>query len=144
GIAPIKFEHIAGLRNKGADMKIILDSREQARAAASAGQKLGVTFPVLIEIDSDNHRAGEAPDDSLLIEIGRILHQEEGTELKGVLTHAGASYECKSTTEIRKVAARERDALVACAARLKAAGLPCPIISVGSTPTAWFSEDYSG
>ncbi len=111
---------------------------------ALAGQKLGVTFPALIEIDSDNHRAGVRPDDPLLLEIGNFLHHEKGVELKGVMTHAGASYECKNTAAIRKVAAQERDAAIACAGRLQKAGWPCPIISVGSTPTAWFAEDYSG
>jgi len=144
GIAPVKLEHIAGLRNKGADIKIILDSMEQAQSAANAGQNFGITFPALIEIDSDHHRAGVAPDDPLLIEIGRFLHYEKGVEFKGVMTHAGASYECKTLTEIRKVAAQERDAVVTCAGRLREAGLPCPIVSVGSTPTAWFAEDYSG
>ncbi|RPI71700.1 MAG: DSD1 family PLP-dependent enzyme, partial [Desulfobacteraceae bacterium] len=33
GMAPTKFAHIARLRNQGADIKIILDSMEQARAA---------------------------------------------------------------------------------------------------------------
>jgi len=144
GIAPIKLEHIARLKHKGADIKIILDSVEQAQAVALAGQKLGVTFPALIEIDSDNHRAGVRPDDPLLIEIGRLLQHEKGVELKGVMTHAGASYECKNTAAIHKVAAQERDAAIVCAGRLQKAGLPCPIVSVGSTPTAWFAEDYSG
>ncbi|RPI76421.1 MAG: DSD1 family PLP-dependent enzyme, partial [Desulfobacteraceae bacterium] len=82
--------------------------------------------------------------DPLLIEIGRLLHNEKGVELKGVLTHAGASYDCTTTAEIEKVAVQEREAAVACAERLRAAGLPCPIVSVGSTPTAWFSRDYAG
>jgi D-serine deaminase-like pyridoxal phosphate-dependent protein len=144
GIAPVKLTHVAGLRAKGADIKIILDSTEQAQAVVTKGQELGITFPVLIEIDSDGHRAGVAPDDPLLIEIGRFLHHEKGAELKGVMTHAGAAYDCGTTTEIRKVAAQEREAAVKCAGRLRQAGLPCPIISIGSTPTAWFAEDFSG
>jgi D-serine deaminase-like pyridoxal phosphate-dependent protein len=46
--------------------------------------------------------------------------------------------------KIRAMAVRERDAVARCAARLRAAGLPCPIVSVGSTPTATYSEDLTG
>jgi D-serine deaminase-like pyridoxal phosphate-dependent protein len=97
-------------------------------------------LPTLIEIDSDGHRAGVKPGDMQLLEIGKIL----GTNLRGVMTHAGGSYECKSHEEIRAYARRERDAAVRCAAQLRAAGLPCPVVSVGSTPTATFAENLDG
>ena len=42
------------------------------------------------------------------------------------------------------MAVRERDAVARCAERLRAAGLPCPIVSVGSTPTATYSDDLTG
>ena len=41
-------------------------------------------------------------------------------------------------------AERERSAAVAAAEALRAAGLPCPVVSVGSTPTAHFARDLSG
>jgi D-serine deaminase-like pyridoxal phosphate-dependent protein len=42
------------------------------------------------------------------------------------------------------MAERERAAVVRCAEDLRAAGLPCPIVSVGSTPTATYSERLDG
>jgi D-serine deaminase-like pyridoxal phosphate-dependent protein len=42
------------------------------------------------------------------------------------------------------MAEQERAAVVTAAARLRAAGLPCPIVSVGSTPTALFAENLDG
>ena len=41
------------------------------------------------------------------------------------------------------MAVRERDAVARCAARLRAAGMPCPIVECGSTPTATYSEDLT-
>ena len=144
GIAPVKLPRVARLIKKGCGLSIIMDTAEQARMASEKGQALGVSFPCLIEIDSDGHRAGVAPGDPLLLEIGRILHQEPGVELRGVLTHAGESYFCKDTEAIIAMAAKERDAAVGCAQALKEAGLPCPVISVGSTPTASLARDLGG
>lgn len=108
---------------------------------ASRRAKDGI--PALIEIDSDDHRAGLKPDDPALIDIGRILH-EEGAVLRGVVTHAGESYGVVGADALAAFAERERLAAVTAAEALRAAGLPCPTVSVGSTPTAHFARDLSG
>jgi D-serine deaminase-like pyridoxal phosphate-dependent protein len=144
GIASSKLAHVASLRRQGADVTVILDNAEAASMLAARGAALGARFPALIEIDSDGHRSGVKPDDASLIEIGRILHASGGAALRGVMTHAGDSYNCDTVDAIRVMARRERDAVVRCAERLRAAGLPCPIVSVGSTPTATYSDDLAG
>ncbi|HEV8520234.1 MAG TPA: DSD1 family PLP-dependent enzyme [Burkholderiales bacterium] len=144
GITPTKLDHVADLRRRGADVSVILDNPEAARIVAARGEALGIRFPVLIEIDSDNHRSGVKPADRVLLEIGRILDASRGADLRGVMTHAGESYHCDTVDKIRTMAIQERDAVVQCAARLTAASLPCPVVSVGSTPTATYSEDLTG
>lgn len=134
GIAPNKLDHVTALRLSGCDLTVILDNIEAARAVAGRG------VPALIEIDSDGHRAGVKPGDARLLEIGRVL----GRHLRGVMTHAGGSYDCKSVDEIRSYARREREAVVQCASELKRAGLGCDIVSVGSSPTATFGESFDG
>ena len=143
GITPNKLDHVAALQRRGADITIILDNVESARIVAARGVALGIKFSALIEIDSDGHRSGVKPDDAMLLDIGRIL-EGGGTQLRGIMTHAGDSYNCDTVEKIRAMAVRERDAVARCAARLRAAGLPCPIVSVGSTPTATYSEDLTG
>lgn len=144
GIAPNKLDRVAALIRRGAKVSVILDSVEQSTAVAARAREHGVTIPALIEIDSDGHRAGVEPGDPLLLDIGRALHKETGTALAGILTHAGASYDCTSVEAIRAMARREREGAVACAEALRRAGLPCPTVSIGSTPTAFFTEDLSG
>ena len=144
GITSNKLDHVAALRRLGADVTVILDNDAAARMVAARGEELGVRFPVLIEIDSDGHRSGVKPEDESLIEIGRSLQWGHGAALRGVMTHAGDSYNCDSVDAIRAMAARERDAVVRCAERLREAGLPCPVVSVGSTPTATYSSDLTG
>ena len=144
GVAPGKLDHVAALRSKGADVTVLLDSVDAAHAVANRGRALGVEFPALIEIDSDGHRSGIRPGAAALIEIGRILENASGARLRGVMTHAGGSYSCASIDAIHAIAEQERAAVVDCAAALRDAGLPCPVVSVGSTPTATFGESFTG
>jgi D-serine deaminase-like pyridoxal phosphate-dependent protein len=97
----------------------------------------------MIEIDSDGHRSGVPPGSPALGGIAGRL-RGGGIALRGVPTHAGSSYDCRSPEEIVRVARQERDAAVECALQLRALGHVCPEVSVGSTPTAQFAEDLGG
>ena len=97
----------------------------------------------LIEIDCDGHRGGLVPDDRNLLKIADIL-RDAGLELRGVLTHAGESYGCRNGEGLAEAAEAERAAAVAAAELLRAHGHACPVVSVGSTPTAHFARDLSG
>ncbi len=143
GITPNKLRRVLALRQGGTNLSVILDSVEQARAVAATSRDADAAIPALIEIESDHHRAGVASDDRRLLEIGRILH-EQGARLQGVMTHAGASYDRAGAKAHELAAEQERRAVVAAAEYLRAAGLPCPVVSVGSTPTAHFARDLTG
>ena len=143
-IAPNKVEHAARIRREGADLSLILDSVEAARALGEAAGRLGVRFAVMIEIDSDGHRAGVKPADPRLIEVARAVAASPALALNGVMTHAGASYDCRSLEAIADMAETERSGAVAAAAAIRAAGLPCPEVSVGSTPTALTARTLDG
>jgi D-serine deaminase-like pyridoxal phosphate-dependent protein len=142
-IAPNKLAHVAKLQDQGVRLSIILDSMETARMLAEAHRAQGRRFDVLIEIDCDGHRSGVRPDAPELLEIGRFLEQA-GIPVQGVMTHAGSSYDCTSVDAIRAVAEQERAGAVHAATRLREAGSACPIVSVGSTPTAAFAEHLQG
>jgi len=133
-IPPPKLVLARALRERGCRLVVVVDS-VLAAAAVAAEARAGHRFDVMIEIDSDGHRAGVLPESDLLIEIGRTLH-EGGTALEGVMTHAGASYECHTPAALEAMAEQERSRCLRAATRLRAAGLPCPVVSVGSTPTA--------
>ncbi len=144
GLAPGKLDAVAALRRRGADLAVLLDSVAAAQALAAAGARHGLRLPALVEIDSDGHRAGVRPGDPLLSEIGQVLAGSPHAELRGVLTHAGESYNCADVASIRAMAEQERRAVVDGAAALAAAGLPCPVASVGSTPTAFLGDSFAG
>jgi D-serine deaminase-like pyridoxal phosphate-dependent protein len=144
GITPNKLDRVLRLRRAGADLTLILDNVQSAEIVTRKGAAEGERFPVLLEIDSDGHRSGIQPKHPRLLEIARIVHEGNGTVLRGVMTHAGGSYSCDSVQAIRAMAEQERSAVVHCAEQLATAGFPCPTISVGSTPTATFAESLAG
>jgi D-serine deaminase-like pyridoxal phosphate-dependent protein len=143
GVSPDKLARVLALRAKGCDLSVVLDSVAQAMAVVEASRRAGDAIPALIEIDCDGHRAGLVPGNPAIVEIGRILHQG-GAYLRGVMTHAGESYGAEGKTGLTACAEQERQAVVGAAQALRGAGLPCPVVSVGSTPTAHFARNLNG
>jgi D-serine deaminase-like pyridoxal phosphate-dependent protein len=141
-IAPHRLGRVQRLRDRGCRLKILVDSVEAAQAVVEA-QSRRDPFEVLIEVDTDGHRSGVGPEDERLVEIGRILHGG-GAILCGVLTHAGNSYELDDPEALARLAEQERALSVRAAERLRAAGLSCPVVSVGSTPTALSARTLDG
>lgn len=143
-IVPDKLGRIAELAQRGVRIQVILDLADTATAIAAATADFPEPLEVLIEIDSDGHRAGIEADDPDLLRIGAIVHEAAGLTLAGVMTHAGASYDCRSTAELEAHAELERSCCVAAAGYLRENGLPCPVVSVGSTPTALSARHLAG
>lgn len=142
GLAPAKFARLRSLVARGADVSVIIDSEEQARALAAARGD-GAMPAVLLEIDCDGHRGGLTPADGRLLSIAGIL-RDGGIEVRGVLTHAGESYRCREGIGLPEAAEAERAAAVAAAELLRSHGHAAPVVSVGSTPTAHFARDLTG
>jgi D-serine deaminase-like pyridoxal phosphate-dependent protein len=142
-IPPNKIDRALALRRQGCDLTVIVDSMEAARSLVEAGRANHHAFDVMIEIDCDGHRSGVKAGDRLLVDIAQVL-TGGGAVLKGVLTHAGSSYELNTPAALEQLAEQERREIVAASERLRAAGFPCPEVSVGSTPTALSTKNLSG
>jgi threo-3-hydroxy-D-aspartate ammonia-lyase len=142
-LAPSKIEPALALQMRGCRLRLVVDSLAAAQALIDAARRHGLAASVLIEVDVDGHRSGVTPDAALLIDIGRALHQG-GMQLLGVMTHAGSSYDCVGEPALQRIAEQERARCVRAAERLRAAGLPCPVVSVGSTPTALSAQHLDG
>jgi len=132
-------------RAHGARLLFVVDDRDAATAIGKAAASLGAHFGILIEVDCGEHRSGVEPASDALVEIADAIHAcAPHLELMGVMTHAGHSYAFDEPAPIKALAEVERQAAVASAELLRARGHPCPIVSVGSTPTALFAEHLSG
>ncbi|MBZ9894320.1 MULTISPECIES: alanine racemase [unclassified Mesorhizobium] len=144
GISPASARRAMELcRRTGADVKLLLDCVDQADALARVREATGMTPSVLIELDCDDHRGGLRPDDPRLLDVAnRVV--AAGAKLVGVLAHAGESYGLNTPNALVKAAENERSAAVRAAEILRAYGHACPVVSVGSTPTAHFAQNLEG
>lgn len=150
GFAANKLPHAARLLARGVKLTVIVDNLPAAQALAAAAATLPAPLAVLVEVDTDGHRAGIRPDDPLLLAVADALRAAGHPHLRlaGVLTHHGGSYDARSPAALAAAAEAERAGAVAAADRLRAAGhfnagVP-PVVSVGSTPTALFARHLQG
>lgn len=141
-IAPHKLERVLDLLRTGARVLLAVDDAQIAAAVDRAGRRAGVRFELMIEIDSGEHRSGVAADSDALLHI--VAAAGESTTIAGVFTHGGHSYSGRSADAHAAVAEQERRAVTSAAARLRALGHSCPIVSLGSTPSILFACGLDG
>jgi D-serine deaminase-like pyridoxal phosphate-dependent protein len=60
------------------------------------------------------------------------------------MSHAGASYDCRTVAQFEAIAEQERALTLDAAERLRAAGLSCNMVSVGSTPSLHYARNLEG
>lgn len=142
-MAPGKLHQALALRRKGCRLSILTDSVVAAQHIVAFGQEHEERFEMWIEIDCDGHRSGLAADDETLVAVARLLI-EGGMQLRGVMTHAGSSYDLDTPEALEAMAEQERSLCVSAAERIRNAGLPCPEVSIGSTPTALSAQSLEG
>ena len=166
-IVPTKLPQALALRQQGCALKLVTDSVAGAQAITDVGCAHGHVFDVWIEVDTDGHRSGVKPDDDHLllgiadclkvsaqagqanVAVGSVVGQAVGQAvcgavLGGVMTHAGSSYALNTPAALAALAEQERALCVAAAQTLRRAGHACPVVSVGSTPTALTAERLAG
>lgn len=136
GLAPSKLDRVSQLIARGIDVTVLVDNVTAAEAVAAR------RVPALIEVDCDGHRGGVDATGPELLAIGTILDRTDS--LRGVLLHAGESYFASTPEALAHAAANERDVANRAAAALRDEGLPCPVVSIGSTPTAHAATDLTG
>jgi D-serine deaminase-like pyridoxal phosphate-dependent protein len=142
-IVPSKFAHAARIQASGADLVLATDSADVVAAASGFAMERKLTFSFVIEIDCGEHRSGLPPDGPILA-LAHAIARAPGLRLRGVMTHAGHSYDTSDPTKVVPVAAAERDAAVGAATALRAGGLSCDIVSIGSTPTVLHADHLRG
>lgn len=145
GSVPGKFAHAARIqRETNCDLILVTDALDVAEAAARFAQDNGVTLSFLIEIDCGEHRSGQLPDAPAVLAIARVIAASPHLRLRGVMAHAGHSYGVADPSAVVPIAATERDAAVRAAAAIRAAGISCDIVSIGSTPTVLVADHLDG
>jgi D-serine deaminase-like pyridoxal phosphate-dependent protein len=117
-----------------ADVMVAVDDANNAADIAAAARAAKSTVGVLIEVDTGMDRAGvDSPEQA--VQLARQVAALDGVRLLGLTGYEG---HCSLTPERDLRSTRQRAAmsmLVQAAEKLKAAGLPSPIVSAGGTAT---------
>lgn len=138
-----KLPQALDLIRRGCSLSIITDSIAGATAIVDFGKRFDASFNVWIEVDCDGHRSGLAPNSDALINVAKIITAGDMV-LTGVMTHAGSSYELNEHEALVALAEQERALCVLAAERIRASGMNCPQVSIGSTPTALSARALEG
>lgn len=136
-IGKAKAGRVAALAER-ASLSTSLDSREAAEGLSLAARERGSMIGILVEVDVGFHRCGvQTPSEAF--ELARRVSDLTGLEFRGLMFYPGSYVNREDQedriAEVNRLIAEARD-------RLQSAGLPVPVVSGGSTPTARFSHRF--
>ena len=143
-VGPTKTHRLAELAQR-ATITISLDSEEAARGISAALSQRGsggvARVGVLVELDVGFRRCGVA-DETAALRLAQKISSLPGLEFKGLMFfpgHFGVSPDERAT--LRK---QVNEFLDRCYEAFERAGLPVAIVSGGSTPSRYESEQFHG
>ena len=131
-VGDIKFRRIRALMEQ-ADVSFGLDSIAQAKLveAAFAG---GKPAEVLIEIEVGENRSGVIEDADFL-HLLAFLKTCRNIRFKGIFSHDGNSYAAPSEEACAEIFRSSQERTLHFAALAAESGMPCAVVSIGSTPS---------
>lgn len=143
-LAPDKVPRIAALMRAGTEVVCTTYDLEAVAAIEQQARAQQVVLPLVIDVDVDRHRSGVPAEDPELLAIARAIDASPHLVLRGIMIYAGASYEAPDTEAIAALAERIRRGGLQAKALLEARGLPCPVVSYGSSPGTYFARSMAG
>jgi D-serine deaminase-like pyridoxal phosphate-dependent protein len=123
------------------DVAVHVDHPDAVAGLGAAARAHDVELAVRIEVDTGLHRVGVSP--SGAVELARAVAGTDGLRLDGVTGYVGIvdAAGAHARTDLGR---QQAQLLVSVAGQLRAAGLPCPVVSVGGTPTLAGALDVPG
>jgi D-serine deaminase-like pyridoxal phosphate-dependent protein len=118
------------------------DSVDGARTLSGPFAAAGRRLDVRLKVDTGLHRAGVPPEQAL--GVARAAAELPGLRFRGIFTHGGQAYGEENREGVAAVGHDEGAQMAALAEALRASGLPCDDVSVGSTPTARHAMKVKG
>ncbi len=127
-----------------ATLRLVVDSPEAIAALERELAGASEAVHVWLKVDCGYHRAGVVPTGDSALELARLLQDSDVLSFDGILSHSGHAYDQRTREGLLAIAEEERGVMVGLASRLRAAGVDCPEVSVGSTPAMSVVENLDG
>ena len=127
---------------KRAHITVAVDTLEAARALSHGFANSGRRLDVYIEVNTGQDRAGVRAGQEA-VDLAVAIADMPGLRVSGVMTHEGhAGFSAPEA--ISTVAQNAGRALVDTAERIRRLGIAITQVSVGSTPSSWFTPRVKG
>ena len=119
------------------------DNVEQVQALSDTFAAEARPLAVRIEVEVGEQRSGLVPGPDL-VKLARLIAASPGLEFEGVFSHEGHTYGAASQAECAQLFAESQRATLAAAEMIRQAGVPCPEVSIGATPSLLLGEIIPG
>jgi D-serine deaminase-like pyridoxal phosphate-dependent protein len=136
-VGPQKLRRLVELRRQ-ADPIVCVDHLDQAVALSRVMAEAGLRLRVLIEVDIGLARVG-VPPGAPTVSLARELARLPGIDFAGVMGYEGHLLAVASLDDKARQIDEALSLLVETADAIRAAGLPCPIVSCGGTGSYLYS-----
>jgi len=143
-IAPQKLTAALEIGARIDRLAVLVDHMETITAIEEISRAHTAVFPVWLKIDCGLHRAGVDPESELAIALATRLQNSPRIDFRGVLTHAGQSYDATNRAEALATSQDECAISRAFVTRLAKTKIHVPEVSIGSTPTISAARNLDG
>jgi len=133
-----KIERLARVAQK-TSLSVALDSLPAAEAVGDAARLAGTSIGVLVEVDAGVHRTGVEPGPAA-IELAQAVDKMAGVQLRGFNFYPGHIWLPDGDAPLKQLSTT----ISSLRSDFEQAGLPCEIVSGGSTPTLFRSHEVEG
>ncbi len=140
-VIPDKFPYLLELTEK-ASITLLVDHPSMVSALEAYFSAAKKSVNVLLKIDCGYHRCGVDTTQPAALQLAQLIDSAPHINFKGILTHAGHAYKASSSDELAHITYNEQKVMVDFAAKLRDAGLPPEVVSIGSTPTAMATKHF--
>lgn len=130
-VGALKIARLIALLDR-ADVKVAVDSRDNATALGAAALAAGRRLGVVIEVNTGMNRAGVEPG-TPVVDLARHIAATPGLDFRGVMGWEAHTVAIADPAEKAQAVAAAIALLTASADACRAAGLPVAIVSCGGT-----------
>lgn len=136
-----KIKRLLALMDR-AHITVAVDTLDAAKSLSQAMAAAGKTLDVYVEVNTGQDRAGAKAGDEA-VALALAVNDLPGLRLVGVMTHEGHAGSSDPAV-IAATAEAAGKALVETAEAIRAHGIELPHVSVGSTPSSWYTPAVAG
>jgi D-serine deaminase-like pyridoxal phosphate-dependent protein len=142
-LAADKFDGVKRISER-TRLSVLVDHPNTVEPLGSFCKDVGIILNVLVKVDCGYPRCGIDPESPAAINLAKKIHESPNLNFKGILTHAGHSYDATTIEEVKTIAKQEQDVMIRFAKTLKSenAELDPEVVSIGSTPTARLADTF--